>query len=570
MKKKKSLLLLGTLFSLLLASCGGAPAVTSSEPSSEEPSSEDTSVNPLDEIVLEKDLSPNYVLDNTSTNENGSVSYEIFVRSFYDGDGNGIGDFKGVEKKLPYLASLGVKTLWLMPIHPSPSYHGYDVTDYYGVHPDFGTLADFDSLTAKAEEYNIDIMIDMVLNHSSNKHPWFQQSHDDYVSNNTGEDSKANYYNWSTKDKVGYNKYSNGLYYEARFDSGMPDLNLDEPKVLEEIENITKFWIEHGVDGFRLDAVLYYYYNNHAANAEFLTWLEETAHKYDPDFYMVGECWSSANIILKYYASKCDSFFNFAASSQPSDSSSKTLLAEVVRSSTTRAYYGANIKWGTATQSYEAKIKEANPNGYASYFLTNHDADRSSKTYQDEFAKTAYSLYGLMPGTPFIYYGEEIGLLGVRINSPDDYNDVRRRLPMVWSKSDKTGECSFPDKTRPDLDNNVQVELGAEDLLDSGYSLTDHYRKVSNVRNKYPIFKHGVFTSMVEELDRTDNQYVVAYKISLGDDYIIVVHNFNSFNVVLPALGTEILDEINTIQLKPTLTDDGKLGLGAFSTVIMH
>ena len=551
MEKKKSLLLLGTLFSLLLASCGG---------------NTQESVNPLDEIVLEKDLNPNYVLDETSTNKDGSVSYEIFVRSFYDANGDGIGDLKGVEQNLPYLSSLGVKTLWLMPIHPSPSYHGYDVTDYYGIHPDFGTLADFDSLTSKAREYNIDIMIDMVLNHTSRRHVWFEESYLDYVNGNDDPDSKADYYNWSDSMQVGYSRYRD-VYYEARFDSGMPDLNLDVPAMRGEIENITKFWIEHGVAGFRLDAVLYYYYGNAVANAEFLTWLEETAHKYDPDFYMVGECWSNATTIMKYYDSKCDSFFTFPASGQPSDSSSRSQMVEVVRSSTTRAYYGANVKWAAATESYEANLKSHNPNGYSSYFLSNHDADRSSKTYQDEFAKTAYSLYGLMPGTPFIYYGEEIGLLGVR--EANDNNDVRRRLPMVWHKEDKTGECSFPDKTRPDLDDNKQVELGAYDLLDSGYSLVDHYRKVSNVRNKYPLFKHGVFTSMVEELNRDDNQYVVAYKITLGNEYIIVVHNFNSYNVVLPALGTEILDEINTMRVKPSLKD-GKLGLGAFSTVIMR
>ncbi|MCR4880139.1 MAG: hypothetical protein K5906_04210, partial [Bacilli bacterium] len=154
------------------------------------------------------------------------------------------------------------------------------------------------------------------------------------------------------------------------------------------------------------------------------------------------------------------------------------------------------------------------------------------------------------------------------ITSPDDQSDARRRLPMIWSKSDKTGECAFPEKNRKDLDNNEQVELGVEDQLSTNYSLTNHYRKVINVRNKYPFIKHSVFTGMVDELNRADNQYLMAYKLSLGDDYIIVVHNFNQYSVEMTAPGNEILDEINTNGLKPSLKD-GKLGLGAYSTVIM-
>ena len=128
----------------------------------------------------------NYSFNAANTNANGSVNYEIFVRSFYDHDGDGTGDLLGVKDKLPYLKDLGVKTLWLLPIHESPSYHGYDVADYYSVNPDYGTMDDFDALVESAENYGIDIMIDMVLNHTSNQNPWFTQSYQDYVNNVTG------------------------------------------------------------------------------------------------------------------------------------------------------------------------------------------------------------------------------------------------------------------------------------------------------------------------------------------------------------------------------------------------
>lgn len=573
MQKKKSLLVLGTLFSLLLSACGGGTPSSSAESSSssESSSSESSSGNPHDEIVLEKDLNPNYQFDNTVTNVNGSASYEIFVRSFYDADGDGIGDFKGIEKKVPYLADLGVKTLWLMPIHPSTTYHGYEVDDYYGVHSDFGTMDDFDSMVKEARKYNIDIMIDMVINHSSKRISWFEQSYQDYKNKKTGEDSYADYYIWSDNSKgSGKAKYKDLWYqYPTVFVSSMPKLNLASEKLKNEIENITKHWINHGVKGFRLDAAMYYYGSaSTASNAEFLTWLEETAHKYDPEFYMVSEVWSSGSTVLSYYQSKCDSFFTFDASFQSSEGISDTSFSKILGATWGRPYSGVSQKWLKATEKYERKLKEANPNGYSSYFLTNHDGDRLSTFYRDEPAKLAASVYMLMPGTPFMYYGEEIGLLGKRITSPEDGTDVRRRLPLIWSKEDKTGQCVFPEPTRKDLDDGKQVELGINDQLEIGYSQLNHYKKLINIRNKYPLFKQAKFTSMYDQLEKEDN-YVAAYKLSVGDDYIIVVHNLNPYNVTMKAPGTEIIEEINTIQLKPSLKD-GVLGLGGYSTVIMR
>lgn len=237
-----------------------------------------------DPLPLEKDTSERYEFADSS-NENGSMNYEIFVRSFYDSDGDGIGDLNGVKAKLPYLADMGYKTLWLMPIFPSPTYHGYDVTDYYAVNEDYGTLDDLISLVAEAATYNIDIMLDMVLNHCSIQHEYFKTAFNDYVNANYSSDSKADWFNFGP----GGDHVYNGVYYESRFDANMPDFNLDSAGVRAEIENIVKFWIEKGIKGFRLDAVLYYYYQNTSKNVEFLNWLTEIAHKYDPSFYMAGK-----------------------------------------------------------------------------------------------------------------------------------------------------------------------------------------------------------------------------------------------------------------------------------------
>lgn len=550
---KKSLLLsIGTLFSLLLTACSGADDCGCTKEKGEKE----------DEVSLEKDKGENYAFDTTSTNKDGSMSYEIFVRSFYDHNGDGIGDLLGVKDKIPYLADLGIKTIWLTPIHPSPSYHGYDVKDYCAVHEDFGTLADFDALEKEAAKYNIDIMLDMVFNHSSKQHPWFEQSYQDYKAKKTGATSKADWYNWSTTKGHVYKD----LRYEGGFSSEMPDLNIKSDTLKAEIEKITKFWIEHGVDGFRLDAALHYVSNGTKTNVEFLTWLEETAHKYDKNFYMVGEVWADASTIIKYHESKCDSFFSFQSSFQPS-ATDVAYLGNVVFASSSMANVGKGNKWATQVENYEAAIKENNPDGYSSYFITNHDGDRASKYVSGCQAKALASLYCLLPGTPFMYYGEEIELKGERITSPDDQTDARRRLPMVWSKDNSAGKCNFPEPSRKELDNNEQVELGADDQLAKGWSLLNHYKKVINVRNKYPFFKKGVFKNATNQL-QSDSQFVIAYKISSGSDSVTVVHNFNQYAVEVTAPGTEILDEINTNQQKPRIKD-GKLGIGAYSTVIV-
>ena len=552
--KKSFLCLVGTLFSLTLTSCGGTSSCNC-------PPDEN---GKKDEVSLEKDPNENYLFDDVS-NKDGSMSYEIFVRSFYDTNNDGIGDLKGVTRKIPYLADLGIKTVWLMPIHDSPSYHGYDVRDYYSVHKDYGTLADFDELVAEANKHNIDIMLDMVFNHSSTQNTYFSDSYKDYKANKKGTTSKADWYNWRTSGGDGYSKYQD-LYYEARFDSSMPDFNWDSAGVRAEMDKIYKFWVkDHGVKGFRLDAVLYYYYNETEKNVEVLDYLEGLGKKYNKDFYMVGEAWTGNSDVLEYHKSKCDSFFKFKSSL---NGTGNDAFLELIKSNSERVPYDANGKWAKAIQNYEATLKENNPDAYSSYFLSNHDMDRCESNLPDCYMKSAASFYGLMPGTPFMYYGEEIYLKGKRNTSPDDKSDARRRLPMIWSKDDKTGECKFPEKNRQDLDNTEQVVDGADDLASIGYSLVNHYKKVINVRNKYPFIKHSVFTSMVDKLNRSDNQYLMAYKLSLGNEYIIVVHNFNQYAVEMDAPGDEIVDEINTNRQKPRLKD-GKLALGAYSTVIM-
>ena len=553
MRKRSVILGLTVLALVSLTGCDKTEGSASEESSSLE--EESSSVyDPLDEdpIKLEKDPAKDYVYAD-STNENGSMNYEIFVRSFYDSDGDGIGDLNGVKAKLPYLADMGYKTIWLMPIFPSTTYHGYDVTDYYEVNPDYGTLEDFSSLVSEAKKLNIDIMLDMVLNHCSLKNPYFTDALADYKAGNTGEDSKADWFNFgSTGDHV-----YQGVHYESRFDANMPDFNLDSDGVRAEIENIVKFWIEKGVKGFRLDAVLYYYYQNTSRNVEFLDWLSDICHKYDPDFYMVGECWVSSALLNSYFASKCDSFFDFSLASG-GDNVCISYLKGIGRVKN----LSKNI------EKNETARKQKSPDAYSSYFLSNHDQDRISKNFTNEDVyKSACSFYSLLPGNCYTYYGEEIALKGTRGTNPDDQNDVKRRLPIVWSKSDKTGECSFPDKSRKDLDTTEQVEEGVEDQQKKAFSLTNHYKMMIHLRNKYSWIKHAAYKNLCDKLDTSETS-VMAYSLSYGEEKIVVVHNFSSHNVEVASPGTEILEQINTTHRIPELSE-GKLRLAAHSSVIL-
>ena len=536
MKKK----LLGLfIIPLALTGCGGGKEVPIDD-------------DPLPLII---DTSEKYDIDETVTNKNSSMSYEIFVRSFYDTNNNGVGDFNGVTLKLPYLKSLGIKTVWLMPIQRSISYHGYDITDYYSVHPDFGTLADFDKLIEEANKNDIDIMMDLVINHCSPSNPWVEESYQDFKAGRTGDGSKADWFEWSVKS--GY-KYKD-IYFASDFTSDMINFNLDSVSLREELEKICKFWIEdHGVKGFRLDAAQHYYGLNVNKNNEFLTWLSRTTKKYNPSFYMVGECLSADSIVASYYKSECESFFKYGSSIS---GGGNALLVPTAKGGTIAKNVVSEL------ESYENTIKAYNPNGYSSYYLSNHDQDRVSSKINDERTKCAASLLALMPGTPFMYYGEEIALLGKRCTSPDDYSDARRRLPMIWSENDKTGECMFPEWNRPDLAYNDQVKLGVDDQLKDPFSLLNHYKKAINVRNKYPFLKMARFKNMVPSL-QTEDKHVVAYKLYLDDQYIIVVHNFNKYNVEVTSPGVEIVDSINTTHRIPSLKE-GLLRLGAGSTVIL-
>ncbi len=363
--------------------------------------------------------------------------YQLCVYSFCDSDGDGWGDFKGIESKLDYIKELGYTGVWLSPIHPSSSYHGYNVDDYYAVSDRFGTLDDFDDLTAAAKDKGMVIMLDMVLNHSGDNNPLFTKFKSAVQSCDT--DSKYyDYYAKTTTWASGYTELctdSNGTtwYYESRFSSTMPEFNLSNTDVRNEMTDILQFWMDHGVEAFRYDAVLYFYYGNNTECASFCAWLDDTIKTYNPNAYSVGEAWTGGSALkASYYnVDGFDSYMNF----DTSNATNNIMIYSL--SSNASGYANALLANQTTVGS----------NVIDAIFSCNHDTGRVGNTSLSLYPRSVYSDYSVAKykfglamlytcsGNIFNYYGTEIGMMeGVYSDGTDSY-DPTKRMAMNWSDS---------------------------------------------------------------------------------------------------------------------------------------
>ncbi|MGH2544929.1 MAG: alpha-amylase family glycosyl hydrolase, partial [Ardenticatenaceae bacterium] len=363
---------------------------------------------------------------------NDTVWYEIFVRSFYDSDGDGIGDLQGLIRKLDYLndgdptttTDLGVTGIWLMPIMESPSYHGYDVMDYYSVEEDYGTEEDFKQLMEEAHARGIRVIVDMVLNHTSRDHPWFEAAlagdpqYEAWYRFVEGEQPRQ-FAPWGGPNiwrPAGGDRYYYALYWE-----GMPDLNYASPEVTEEMQNVVRFWLEEmGVDGFRLDGIAHLVeqerqVKNTEGTHEWLATFHPFVQEVDPQAALVGEVWYPTNEIVPYIVEdQLDLAFEF--------NTATGILAAVE---------GENA--GPARIAYGLNSNLYPPLQYAP-FLSNHDQNRIfSELDQDmNHARMAAAILLTGPGSPFLYYGEEVAMTGAK---PDE--NIRR--PFPWSGEENGG-----------------------------------------------------------------------------------------------------------------------------------
>ena len=404
----------------------------------------------------------------------GSAGYQIFVHSFRDSNHDGIGDLRGIIEAMPYLASLGVTYLWLTPIFQSASYHHYDTEDYYKIDPSFGTDEDFDELIKLAHENGLKIILDFVINHTSFRHPWYLQSEKDYKNNYHGEDSKIDYYCWTKKmqNAYSYDPVADA-WAEGRFSGWMPDLNLDSPSLRKEIANILTYWLKRGVDGYRLDAVRYCYFEEREKTVEFLRFMKEVCQKEKKDCYIVGEAWEDypdEQSILDYASSGVNMFaFPLCLSREDGP--------------------GAAVNFKKAWKNYPYRmVKEIEELKRVSHgearpalFISNHDTDRWSEVVatrrkdQKELFFVAMALLLWSPGTPWLYYGEELGLIGIR-DYKGPMSDAARRTAMPW----KDGIlCSNPEGyVAPLYPSSVEEEE------ENPNSLLNYVRKLLQIRNE--------------------------------------------------------------------------------------
>lgn len=430
------------------------------------------------------------------------VTYEIFVGSFRDSNGDGIGDLRGIIDALDYIEALGVDRIWLTPIHPSISYHKYDVLDYYDIDPQFGTLADFDALIAACDARGIAVTLDLVVNHSSSEHPWFLAACDAL---RQSEDSP--YIDWYgfTKGEGQHVVSGTDWYYEGQFGYHMPDLNLDNPDVRAEIASIIAFWQERGVKGFRLDAVTSYYTGAPTSITEFLSFVTDTAHKSDPDCWVVGEAWTSETDILTYYESGIDSLFNF-----PCADSTGRLVKGALNAN------GAAV--AAALADWNARLHEVSPTSQDAPFLTNHDMARARGMLRSkvENQKIAAMLYLLLPGRPVMYYGEELGMSGSGI-------DENKRLPMLWSGADASQQCNPPAAA----DQLQRLKEGAAEQDGDAGSLLNCYRQVIALRCLAPELTHGAMTAL-----DAGHKAVACYRVDDATGSVIVMVNTSAAEAV--------------------------------------
>ncbi|NLE83774.1 MAG: alpha-amylase [Chloroflexi bacterium] len=420
---------------------------------------------------------------------NEVVFYEIFVRSFKDSDGDGIGDFQGIISQLDYLNDgdpetsddLGIGGIWLMPIMPSPSYHGYDVTNYQTVNPDYGTLADFKRLLEECHTRGIRVVIDLVVNHTSSEHPWFLSA----------QDSASGFRNWYVWEEQnprrpgpwGQNAWyeAGGYYYYAPFWSGMPDLNYYEPMVTRAMYNATEYWLNLGVDGFRVDAARYLFEDgiSQQDTKSSIAWFQDWREFYtaiDPEAYTVGEVWTDTQVIAKY--------------NEPTRGMQQYFMFDLA----------ADILGGIYSPDPSRIMKsyletlEYFPDQQFATFLTNHDQQRVASYYRERLReqKLAAFIYLTGPGTPYIYYGEEIGMVG---GKPDEMI----RKPMQWSSETNAGFSDFvpwQELSEGWLETNVEIQAQSPD------SLLNWYKALVNTHNQLPALQKGSYLPFTSSCSR--------------------------------------------------------------------
>ncbi len=453
----------------------------------------------------------------------GTVCYEIFVRSFFDSNGDGVGDLEGLIRKLDYIndgdpdtrEDLGARCIWLMPVAASPSYHGYDVTDYYRIDPRYGTNEDFKRLTGEAHRRGIRVLFDLVVNHTSDRHPYFKHAllypdspYRDWFrwSEAPGPDNEHGDNNWRRAP-------ARDEYYYGFFSPRMPDLNWETAAVREEMKRVATFWLEEmRADGFRLDAVRHLMEDDEGRSTNVPRthdmMREYAAHvrELHPEAFTIGEVFDSTDALLAYYPDQLDAYFAFEVADAILHAvrmgSSAPLLSSVLR------------------------LQEAVPNDRWAPFLRNHDQTRTLTWLEGDVdrARLAATLLLTLPGLPFVYYGEEIGMTG-------DKPDARIRTPMQWSLGPAAGftEGVPWEPLQPD-----SLTANVEAMDDDAGSLLNLYRELIHLRASHRALGVGELIPL-----DAGTTAVAAYVRRKGEHAALVVANLGTTPLTGVALSSD-------------------------------
>jgi alpha-amylase len=485
---------------------------------------------------------------------NSDVWYEIFVRSWYDTNDDGIGDLNGVTEKLDYLKALGVSGIWLMPINPSPSYHGYDVTDYYTINPQFGSMADFDRMVNEAHKRGIKVIIDLVINHTSSAHPWFKAAANP-------DDPHHDWYRWSTPstdlDAIsatgGPAWHALGKqHYEGTFTGEMPDLDYDTPAVWREMIRVGQFWLKKGVDGFRLDAAQHIYFdfaaqkNDAAVLQKNLAWwsaFRQGMNAVNPQAYIVGEVTRDSADALAPYFKPLSAVFDFPLASQ--------LIASAKSEDATGL---TTMLLGTDA----LLAASAGRHGIDAPFLSNHDQNRVMSQLRGDAGhmRVAAAMLLTLPGQPFVYYGEELGMCGVK---PDP--DLRE--PMRWERSAHgTGETTWK---RSSTHDGTEVSVQAE-LADQG-SLLHRYVTLIHWRSEISALRDGAIAAYP-----IADAHVAAWRLDDANSHVLVVHNLSrqTRTIALDLAGAPVFDTLEKRTSAGAVLHGRQLTLPPYGSVILR
>ncbi|EJE8577393.1 alpha-glucosidase [Vibrio vulnificus] len=495
-----------------------------------------------------------------------AVVYQIYPRSFYDSNNDGIGDLNGIIGKLDYLKTLGVNVLWLSPVYKSPmDDNGYDISDYQDIAAEFGTMADMQNLLAQAKARDIRVVMDLVVNHTSDEHPWFVEAR------KSKDNPYRDYYIWRDAKPDGSVPDDQGSifggsawqwdeatqqYYFHLFSKRQPDLNWENPKVQQEVHKMMNWWIDQGIGGFRLDVIdligkeIDKGITGNGPRLHPLLQEMNRATFGDKDLLTVGETWGATPEIAKLYSdperhelSMVFQFEHITLTWQHGDKWNPIPLD-------LKQFKHVLTKWQT----------ELSNQGWNSLFWNNHDLPRvvskygDDKRYRVESAKMLATALHFLKGTPYIYQGEEIGMTNVAFESLDQYKDIETlnfykvktesgvshqhmmdaihensrdnaRTPMQWSASQNGGFS----QAKPWIEVNPNYpEINVEQALADSDSIFYHYQKLIELRKQHPAIVYGDFTPLFAEHDS-----VFAYVRSHQDEQLLVINNFSDQDVSL-------------------------------------